>query len=271
MFSYNIGVESFQNNTLLKRKEMKRTLKVLLILGLSLSMTIGAFAQEQEEQKDPMKWNGDLSFGISVAKGNTDAFTLSFTFAANKKLSEKFEWKNRGIFLGGRSDGVVNSQSLELTSTGEWNHSPRFFSHYEIHGIHDRFRNFKYRIVPSIGVGYKLVQSEASELSLKSGLSETFTKFYNSGETASFAGVFIGNDFLWKISSSAEFKQLSSFGLDLSDTKHVLAQIEMSLSAAIVKNWAIKLSLIDKYDSAPETEGVKKNDLTFLTNISWKF
>jgi len=225
----------------------------------------------EEEKENPLKWNGDLSFGISIAKGNTDASTLSFSFSANKKLSEKFDWKNKGIFLGGRADGVLNSQSLELTSTGEWNHSEGFFSQYEIHGIHDRFRNFRYRIIPSIGVGYKLVQSGASELSLKTGLSDTFTKFYDSGETDSFAGAFVGNDFSWKISEGAEFKQLLSVNLDLSDTSHVLAQFEMTLSAAIVKNWAIKISFIDKYDSAPETEGVKKNDLTFLTNISWKF
>lgn len=248
---------------------MKITIKAFVVLGCILSMSLGSYAQEEKE--DPMKWNGDLSFGVSIAKGNTDASTLSFTFSADKKLSEKFDWKNKGIFLGGRAEGVLNSQSLEVTSTGEWSHSERFFSRYEINGIHDRFRNFRYRIIPSIGVGYKLVQSEASELSLKTGLSDTFTKFYDSGETASFAGVFLGNDFLWKVSSGAELKQLSSVNLDLSDTNHVLAQFEMSLSAAIVKNWAIKISFIDKYDSAPETEGVKKNDLTFLTNISWKF
>ncbi|NOR15421.1 MAG: DUF481 domain-containing protein [Candidatus Aminicenantes bacterium] len=248
---------------------MKENLRVILVFGFVFLMTIGSFGQEGKE--DPMKWNGDLSFGISIAKGNTDASTLSFSFSANKKLSEKFDWKNKGMFLGGRADGVLNSQSLDLTSTGEWNHSARFFSRYEINGIHDRFRNFRYRIVPNIGVGYRLVQSEVTELSLTTGLSDTFTKFYDSGETASFAGAFLGNDFLWKISSSAEFKQLSTVNLDLSDTSHVLAQFEISLSAAIVKNWAIKISFIDKYDSAPETEGVKKNDFTFLTNISLKF
>jgi putative salt-induced outer membrane protein YdiY len=248
---------------------MNRRINIVVISSLILFLAIKSFAQEEKE--DPLKWNGDLSFGISIAKGNTDASTLSFSFSANKKLSERFDWKNKGIFLGGRANGVTNSQSLELTSTGEWNHSARFFSRYEINGIHDRFRNFRYRIIPNIGVGYKLVQSEMTEVSLKTGLSETFTKFYDSGETMSFAGAFVGNDFLWKISSGAEFKQLSTVSLDLSDTGHVLAQFEMSLSAAIVKNWAIKISFIDKYDSAPETEGVKKNDLTFLTNISWKF
>jgi putative salt-induced outer membrane protein YdiY len=243
--------------------------KTLVIFSLIFLFAIGSFAEGEKE--DPLKWNGDLSFGFSIAKGNTDAYTLSFSFSANKKLSEKFDWKNKGIFLGGRADGVLNSQSLELTSTGEWDHSARFFSRYEIQGIHDRFRNFRYRIVPNIGVGYKLVQLEATEFSLKTGLFEMFTKFYDSGETGSFAGAFIGNDFLWKISSGAEFKQMSTVNLDLSDTNHVLAQFEISLSAAIVKNWAIKISLIDKYDSAPETEGVKTNDITFLTNISWKF
>jgi len=251
-------------------KLQTKSLVSLAILCLCIAI-LSPMTFAQEEKEDPMKWNGDLSFGISIAKGNTDASTLSFSFSANNNLWEKFGWKNKGIFIGGRADGILNSQLLELTSTGEWSHSARFFSRYEINGIHDRFRNFRYRIVPNIGIGYRLVQSEVAELSLKTGLSDTFTKFYDSGETASFAGAFLGNDFLWKLSSSAELKQLSTLNLDLSDTNHVLAQFEISLSAAIVKNWAIKISFIDKYDSAPETEGVKKNDLTFLTNISWKF
>lgn len=248
---------------------MKRTIKVFFVFGFILSITIGCFAEE--EKKDPMKWNGDLALGISVARGNSDTTTLSFSFSANKLLSEKFDWKNKGLLLVGRADDVLNSQSLDLTSSAKWSHSSRFFSRYEIQGIHDRFRNYRYRLIPNVAVGYKFVQAEATELSLWTGLSDTFTKFYDSGDTASYLGAFAGNDFIWKISSGAEFTQLSTLNFDLSDTSHIIARFELNLAAAIASGWGIKISLIEKYDSAPETEGVKKNDFTFLTNISWKF
>jgi putative salt-induced outer membrane protein YdiY len=132
----------------------------------------------------------------------------------------------------GKADDVLNSQSMDLTSSTKWSHSKRFFSRYAIQGIHDRFRNYRYRLI---------------------------------------LGAFAGNDFIWKISSGAEFTQLSSLNLDLSDTSHIIGRFELNLAAAIASGWALKISLIKKYDSAPETEGVKKNDLTFLTNISWKF
>ncbi len=246
-----------------------RTLKTLFIFGFFLSMTIGSVAQEEKE--DPTRWNGDLALGISVARGNADVTTLSFSFSANKWLSEKIDWKNKGLVLVGKAGDVLNSQSVDLTSSAKWSHSTRFFSRYEIHGIHDKFRNYRYRLIPNIAAGYKLLQSIATELSLWAGLSDTFTKFYDSGETASYVGALAGNDFTWKISSEAEFTQLSNLNLDLSDTSHIIGRIELNLSAAIASGWGIKISLIEKYDSAPETEGVKKNDLTFLTNISWKF
>jgi putative salt-induced outer membrane protein YdiY len=225
----------------------------------------------QEEKEDPMRWNGDLALGISVARGNAEISTLSLSFSANKLLSERVDWKNKGLLLVGKAGDVLNSQSVDLASSAKWSHSRRFFSRYEIQGIHDRFRNYRYRLIPNVAVGYKFIQAKATELSLWTGLSDTITKFYDSGEMTSYVGAFAGNDFTWKISSGAEFTQLSNLNLDLSDTSHIIGRIELSLAAAIASGWGIKISLIEKYDSAPETLGVKKNDFTFLTNISWKF
>jgi putative salt-induced outer membrane protein YdiY len=160
---------------------------------------------------------------------------------------------------------------LEVWSTLKWSHNERLFTQYEILVVHDKFKNYKYRLSPNIGVGYRVVQTEKSELSLKAGFSETFTKFYDTGETDSFAGLFIGNDFNWTISESAEFIQLTHVNWDLSDINRFLARIELTLVTSLVGGFGLKLSLIDKYDSEPESRDIKKNDLTFLTNISLKF
>ena len=52
---------------------------------------------------------------------------------------------------------------------------------------------------------------------------------------------------------------------------HYFARIEINLASAIAKGFAVKLSLIDLYDSDPVGEGVKKNDITFLAGLSVKF
>ena len=126
-------------------------------------------------------------------------------------------------------------------------------------------------MTPNISVGYRVVQTKKTELSLKTGFFETFTKFYDTGDTDSFAGLLVGNDFKWTISESAEFTQLMHVNWDLSDTNRFLARLELTLVTSIVGGLGLKLSLIDKYDSKPESIDIKKNDLTFLTNISLKF
>jgi putative salt-induced outer membrane protein YdiY len=244
-------------------------LKVTCFLAIMLILAVNGFSEEAEE--DPMKWKGDLALGISVEQGNTEKSSLSFSYTVDKKFSEKTEWNNKGIFLGGKSEGKTDSQSIEVRSALKWNHTDRFFTHYEIPVIHDRFKNYRYRLTPNIGVGYSVVQSEKSELSLKTGFSETFTKFYDTGATDSFAGLFARNDFKWKISESAEFTQMTKLDWDLSNTNHFLVRLELSLVTSILGGWGIKLSLIDDYDNLPETTGVKKNDLIFLTNLSYKF
>lgn len=248
---------------------MKKKSKGLCILIVLLSLIITCLAEEAEE--DPLKWRGDLALGITITQGNTDKANLSFSFSADKRFSEKIEWNNKGIFLGGKIAGKTVSQSLEVWSALKWNHSDRFFTHYEIPVHHDKFKNYRYRIAPNIGVGYRIVKTEKSELSLRTGISDTFTKFYNTGATDSFAGLFARNDFKMKISESADFTQIAIVNWDLSNTSHFLARLELTLVTSILGGWGIKISLIDDYDSEPESTGIKKNDLTFLTNISYKF
>ena len=242
-----------------------------IVCFLIVLLVLPALVVAEEAQEDPMKWKGDLALGISVEQGNTDKSSFSFSFSADKLFSEKLEWKNKGVFLGGRSEGKTDSQSLDIRSALKWNHSERFFTHYEIPILHDRFKNYRYRLTPNIGVGYTVIQSEKSELALKSGFSETITKFYDSGDMDSFPGLFARNDFKWKISASAELTQMANVNLDLSDTSHYLVHLELTLVTSIIGGWGIKLAVIDKYDSKPESADIKKNDMTFLTNISYKF
>jgi putative salt-induced outer membrane protein YdiY len=241
----------------------------LYFFGLILCLLTSVYAQE--ETKKPEGWNGDVSLGIALARGNSDTTNISFSFSAEKLLSKKLEWNNRGNYLLGRTADTKNSETIELTSSAKWKHTEDFFTQVEIIALQDKFKNFNYRIIPHLGIGYKVIQSEKAEASLMSGISGVFTKYEDSGETDYFTGFMIGNEFVWKISPTAEFVQNLSINSNFSRLNNYFARLEMSLSAAIANGWALKLSMIDKYESLPIGKGIEKNDIIFLTNLSWKF
>ena len=244
-------------------------MRKLFFFGLILCLFSMIYAQEEE--KKPVGWNGDISLGIALARGNSNTTNIALSFSAEKFLSKNFKWANSGSYFLGRTDNIKNSESIEITSAAKWTHSEDFFSRIEIFALLDKFKNFNYRLVPHLGIGYKIFRSDKIEASLMTGISGVFTKFEDSGETDYFTGLMIGNECAWKISSTAEFVQNFTMNSNFSRLNNYFARLEMSLSAAIANGWALKISMIDSYESLPVGEGIVKNDIIFLTNFSWKF
>lgn len=243
--------------------------RIVIFFGLILYLFSMIYAQDEKEE--PAGWNGDLALGIALARGNSNTTNISLSFAAEKLLSNRFEWANKGNYLLGRTENTKNSETIEITSTAKWSHTEDFFTQIEVTALQDKFKNFNYRIIPYLGIGYRIIQSDKAEVSLKSGISGVFTTFEDTGEKDYFTGPVIGNEFVWKISPAAEFVQNFAVNSNFSRLNNYFARLEMSLSAAIINGWAIKISFIDKYENLPVGEGIKKNDVQFLTSLSWKF
>ena len=158
-----------------------------------------------------------------------------------------------------------------MDSQIQWKHSERFFSYYGIQVIRDRFKNYSYRILPGLGLGYKVMALENIQLSASAGLAQVLTKYHDSGETDSYTGITLANKLTWKISPTAEISQSLSLNTDVSELSHYFLQFEISLASAITKGLSVKLTLMDSYDNNPVGEGIKKNDVSFIAGLSAKF
>ncbi len=132
-------------------------------------------------------------------------------------------------------------------------------------------KNYSYQIIPGIGAGYKVVAKEAVTLALSGGLSEVFTRFQNSKETESFLGIVLGDHFVWKISETSELNQKWEWNFDTSDPEHYLSNLEANLITTLIQSWSVKLTVLNRHDSKPVGDGIKKNDFSFLAGISLKF
>jgi putative salt-induced outer membrane protein len=245
-----------------------KSLQILgFILVISSCLVTGAVAQEEEGQK----WEGDAAVGLALARGNTETTNLSFTFSVAGPLSESIDSTNKAYFLLSKEGDITNAESLGLDSKIQWKHTPRIFSYYGIQGLRDRFKNYSYRFLPGLGVGYKILEQENLQLSASAGLSQVFTKYYDTEETDSYTGISLGNEFAWKVSPNAEISQSLNLNADISELSHYFLQFEVSLTSAITKGLSVKLTLMDKYDNKPVGEGIKKNDVSFIAGLSAKF
>jgi putative salt-induced outer membrane protein YdiY len=240
-----------------------------LIAVFCLCLAIGTYAQEKAEEEN--KWGGDASVGLALARGNTETTNLSITLSAKGPLSDAIDNTNKAYFLLNREKDITNAESMGLESQIQWKHTARFFSYYGIQGLRDRFKNYSYRLLPGLGIGYKIITSENLQLSANTGLSQVFTKYYDSEETDSYTGLSLGNEFTWKVSATAEISQSLNLNADISELSHYFLQIEISLASAITKGLSVKLTMMDKYDNKPVGVDIKKNDISFIAGLSVKF
>lgn len=248
---------------------MKNLRLVAFILAVSMYLITGAFAQDKEIEEN--KWGGDAAVGLALARGNTDTTNLSLTFSIKGPISKSIDNVNKVYFLLNKEKDITNAESMGLESHIQWKHTERFFSYYGIQGLRDRFKNYSYRILPGLGLGYKVIASENVQLSASAGLSQVFTKYFESGETDSYTGIALGNQLTWKVSPSAEISQTLSLNSNISELGHYFLQYEISLASAVTKGLSVKLTLMDKYDSKPVGEDIKKNDVSFIAGLSAKF
>jgi putative salt-induced outer membrane protein YdiY len=240
-----------------------------LVLVISLALSLGAFGQGEE----PPHWKGNVSLGLSLARGNSRSTTFSFTFAAAGPANQAntLMWANKAIYLFGEMDGETGAENLLLASRLDWRHSDRLYSYYELQGVRDRFKNYSSRILPAVGAGYNVIAGETVTLGLDAGLTQVFTKYYDTGDSDSETALKLGELLVWNISETSEFNEKAEIVPAVADLGRFFLRLEANLVTAIAQSWSVKLTLIDSYDNKPVGPGIKKNDIAFIAALSRKF
>lgn len=238
--------------------------RALIVLALLLPALLAA-------DEPPAGWSGDFAFAFALTRGNSDTTSLSASFHADRALAKGFEWLNSGYYLAADKDGEDTAESMGAATRLNWKHTPRLFSYYEMQALRDTFKDYNYRLMPGLGMGYKLVDDKAVALDLTGGLAWVVTKYESTGETDDFLGVKVGDKFSWKFSPTAEFKQSLDLTFDGGDFGHWFARFEAGVAANLSKEWALTVAFIDTYDADPVDPTVKKNDVQMLAGISKKF
>jgi putative salt-induced outer membrane protein YdiY len=217
-------------------------------------------------------WQGSLSLGLTLTKGNSDTSLFTGKFLDGRKTPEnEYSFDVDGSY--GENDSV---KSAELAhADGQWNHlfSDRLFSYVRTDALHDGISDVTYRFSVGPGAGYYFIKDKRTTLAGEGGVNWEFQDI-GSGTNRTdlvYETLRLADRFEHKFSFyGARIWQNAEVLPQVDKFQHFLINGEIGIEAAIVKNLSLQMYVDDAYDSEPATDR-KRNDVKLVSGVSYKF
>jgi len=242
--------------------------KVLFLFIAAVIAKPTAWAQAPAQ---PLKlYTGSFGGGFALTGGNTDTKNINLTFDMVRDPKTKNVIKATALYLRGTQSDVLTLDRTAFNVRDEYSLTSRVFLFGQADYLRDQFKQIIFLWSPSGGVGYKLLNTDATLLSIDGGAGGFFEK--NPGQDVSRSGSLnAGQRLKYKLSSTATFTQSLSNIWKTSDYGDYLTNFNVGLTSTLVRSLEIKVEFIDSYKRKPANIGVKKNDTAFVTAFVLKF
>jgi putative salt-induced outer membrane protein YdiY len=213
---------------------------------------------------------GSVNFGLALTAGNSDTLNANGGFEAKYDSKTKNAFKTAGLFLYGENQGAKTAEQYALTVRDEYALNGRAFIFGDFRYLHDKFKGISYLVVPTGGIGYKLADLPDTTFAVAIGAGGMWEKDYGFDTTSGGALTF-DEKFKQKLTPTATVGQ-SFLGLwKTNDFADALYTFGANVAVAINKKAQLKVELLDTYKNRPQDVTLKKNDLSLIVGVVYKF
>jgi len=218
-------------------------------------------------------WAGYADLGVSLARGNADATTITTAMTATRATrSDKTSLYFNQIYSTGKAVDGSSVKTAEAVRGG-WSYNknltPRLFVNLFNDYEYDQFQSLDLRFVIGGGLGYSVIKNEQTQLDLLGGASYNREKF-NTPLTRNSAEVFWGNNLVHKFSKITSLTQSLRMFNNLSELGEYRINFDVGTVTTLKKWLSWQLTVSDRYLSNPLPDR-KQNDVLFTTGIRVNF
>jgi putative salt-induced outer membrane protein len=210
-------------------------------------------------------WSGSGEAGGFISSGNTDTkgVAIGVNFA-----KETRQWKHsvRGFVDYQQQDGVTSRERYFAGYEGNYNITPDFYALLTLSWERDPFSGFDRRFAQSLGLGYKIVNTDRLKLSVEGGPALRQTRFTDGFNDSAFAARGAVN-LDWQISDQLQFTQS---GLLFYDSFNTSTQAISALTYKLSDALSARASFQFNSESNPPL-GRKNTDTTSRVTIVYGF
>ncbi|WP_271438323.1 DUF481 domain-containing protein [Pontixanthobacter luteolus] len=207
-------------------------------------------------------WSGEGQIGAFRSTGNSSNVGLT----AGLKLQRKgIDWRHKLTALADyqRTNGVTTREQFLLAYEPNYQLSDGLFAYALGQYERDRFQGFSSRVSASGGLGYRVIETEDMELSVKAGPAYRKTSFVGGGSTSSIAAL-ASLDYQWDVTDTVKLTQDASAFIQSGNSTYLSATgIEASLGGGL----SARVAYAVEHDTDPPAGAIKTDTLTRFTLI----
>ncbi len=216
-------------------------------------------------------WNGRVELGASGASGNAERFSI----VGSADLERKTEFDRLTLFAEGQfseENGESTQNQVRVGGRLERNLNERLLAFGTIELERDPFENLDLRAILTTGLGYKIINTEKTQWTARTGLGYQQENFQN-GVSTNQGLIGIGYDFVTELGETARFHHQINYLPQFNDPTQdfrvdSLARLELPIVED--KSWSVNLRLRNQYDSRPQP-GVEELDTTYSVSLGYSF
>jgi putative salt-induced outer membrane protein len=217
----------------------------------------------------PQVWTGNFGAGLAITNGNTDTRSYNISFGVVRDPKKRSVLRTNGLYLRGDNGDKIIANQMSFVLRDEINLSSKTFVYGQGAYARDTFKGINYLFSPTVGVGYKFINTDVTLFGVDTGLGGVWER--DTGHPRTATGAYnLGERFSRKISTTATITQSIVSLWKTNDWSDSLHNFTAGIAASATAHTQIKIEFLDSFKNRPPLPGLKKNDTALITAFVWK-
>jgi putative salt-induced outer membrane protein YdiY len=243
-----------------------------IILLPATTNSLSTLTTNSLPKKKP-RWESSAEAGLTLTRGNSDTLLTTARAVTGKK------WEKNQLNLG--ADGAYgenkNQSGGQTTKSAETGHAfgqydrlftGRLYGYGRADSFHDGVADIEYRVALGPGVGYYLIKTKPTQLSVEFGPGYVFED--KGGQQASYATLRLAERFDLKLNDHARIWQSVECLPEVQDFGNYILNAEAGIESSLTKTLSLRTYVLDTFSSHPAA-GRLKNDMKLIAAIAVRF
>ncbi len=218
----------------------------------------------------PPVWTGSFGAGLALTQGNKDTLNVNLSFDVARDPKTETIFAADGVYILATEGGEENVDRGLLNARVERLLTSRAYVFGQVGYVRDRFKDIDYLVAPTVGLGYKVIASEATTFAVDGSVGVALEK--NSGvETSTDGAIAARERFTHRISTGSTFTQSATALWTMGDVGDALYTFSVGVAASVTTHVRLKLELQDVFKTRPTGQVAQSNDIALITAFVYTF
>jgi putative salt-induced outer membrane protein YdiY len=249
-----------------------RTLMVGISAFLVVASAIGWAQVVRAADAPTTNWNGNVAFGLSLARGNANTFLMNASALAQRAWEQnelKFIADGQyGLNNWGQSNQTQSANSIHGSADYKRLFTERFYGDLNADGTHDDLAEIRYRLIVGPAAGYYFIKSDTTKVNGEVGPSLIDERLGR--DNKSYVTLRLTERAEHSFNKGSKIWEQVDYLPQVDNFNNYLVNSEVGAEAALNTRLSLRIVGKDQFNSMPAA-GRKENDITLISALVFKY